>query len=436
MLEELVSAKIRKSLKSSLSASSYEPKHYLSFRDEKFIMTDFAKLGLPHLLVESLKLMKITSPTPIQTATIPVALTGQDIFASAQTGSGKTIAYSAPLIIKLLGNRSLGGLILTPTRELATQVFDAINLIMGKSPAFQTALLIGGAPMGPQMAALKRRPQLIVGTPGRIADHLDRGTLKLHETRFLVIDEADRLLDMGFGVQLDQIAEYLPSVRQTLMFSATMPPNIERLSKKHLNNPQRICIDASIQSAPKIKQEIIRTTHADKFTQLLQQLEEREGSVLIFTRTRRGADRLARDIRDKGHRTEAIHGDLVQRRRDRVIQAFRSSAIRILVATDIAARGIDIPHIMHVINYDLPQCPEDYIHRIGRTARAGAEGNALCLLTSADHQKWREITRLIQPHSAANEKAPPHSNQDRPSCHNKRSFFKKKHRKPWKKKSF
>lgn len=399
-------------------------------------MTDFAKLGLSQALVESLKNIKITIPTPIQTATIPVALTGQDIFASAQTGSGKTIAYLMPLIT-MLSKSSKGGLILTPTRELATQVFDMLHQILGRSQPFHIALVIGGAPMGKQIAALKRNPRLIIGTPGRINDHLDRKTLKLHDTSFLIIDEADRLLDMGFGVQLEQIFEYLPSTRQTLMFSATLPPNIERLSKKHLKNPQHISIDSGIQSAPKIKQENIRTTHAEKFSQLMQQLEQRQGSILIFTRTRRGADRLSRDLRDQGHATSAIHGDLVQRKRDNVIQSFRNQSIRILVATDLAARGIDIPHIMHVINYDLPQCPEDYIHRIGRTARAGAEGHALNLLTSADHQKWREISRLLQPNTQIAESgkkdfAPAHQ---RPRHHQKRSFFKKDRRHHWKKKS-
>lgn len=396
-------------------------------------MTDFTKLGLPQSLVELLKDIKITIPTPIQAATIPVALRGQDILASAQTGSGKTIAFSIPLMVYLSNNHSHGGLILTPTRELATQVFDLFHQIFRRSPKFQIALLIGGAPMSKQIAALKSRPQLIIGTPGRINDHLNRGTLKLHNSRFLIIDEADRMLDMGFGVQLDQIAKHLPSERQTLMFSATVPQNIERLSTKYLNNPQRICIDSAMQSAPKIKQETIKTTHANKFSELLTQLDQREGSILIFTRTRRGADRLSKDLSAKGHASSAIHGDLVQRRRDRVIQSFRNSDIRILVATDVASRGIDIPHIMHVINYDLPQCPEDYIHRIGRTARAGAEGNALNFLTSGDHQKWRAISRMFLPQDEAGKK---NFNQDRPEApSNQKRFSKNNRNRNWKKKS-
>ena len=395
-------------------------------------MTDFAKYGLPQTLVESLNQMKITVPTPIQRSTIPLILAGQDILASAQTGSGKTIAYSMPLIVKLLNNQSGCALILTPTRELATQVYDFINKVLGKSAPFRTALLIGGAPMSPQMNALKRQPRLIVGTPGRIADHLNRRSLKLNDTHYLVIDEADRMLDMGFGIQLDQIVKYLPTARQTVMFSATLPSNIDKLSKKYLNNPQRICIDASMQPAPKIKQEVIHTTNSEKFSKLVEQLNQRQGSILIFTRTRHGADRLSRDLQDQGHSSKAIHGNLQQRRRDSVIQAFRNNTIRILVATDLASRGIDIPQIMHVINYDLPQCPEDYIHRIGRTARAGAEGNALCLLTSGDAQKWKAISRLINPNRSASSDDkcgnPNIKNRPAPPHRRKGTFFKKRFR--------
>jgi len=357
-------------------------------------MSNFEQFQLPNALVESLKAMKISIPTSIQIAAIPPALEGHDILASAQTGSGKTVAYSIPLIVKLLKNPNHTALILTPTRELAAQVHQCLYDL---SPHFKTALLIGGAPMFKQMNALRKRPQIIVGTPGRINDHLQRGSLSLKETRFLIVDEADRMLDMGFGIQLDRIAEFLPPVRQTLMFSATLPPNIDRLSKKYLTNPQRISIETSKQSAPKIKQEIIRTSSGEKFTKLLDELKLRQGSIVIFTKTKRGADRLSKDLNSYGHNTNAIHGDLSQQRRDRVIQAFRNSANRILVATDVAARGLDIPHIMHVINYDLPQCAEDYIHRIGRTGRAGAEGNALCFVSPADTGKWRAIARIVNP---------------------------------------
>ena len=360
-------------------------------------MSNFEEFGLPQALVESLKNMQISTPTPIQAATIPVALTGRDLLASAQTGSGKTMAYLLPLLAKLAKHPTHCALILTPTRELAAQVEQCLYKLLGKDKNFQCALLIGGAPMFRQMAALKRRPQVIVGTPGRINDHLERRSLNLRECRFLVVDEADRMLDMGFGIQLDRIAEYLPQERQTLMFSATMPPNIDKLSKKYLQNPERVAIEATLESAPKIKQEVIRTTNSNKFSQLLEQLSAREGSIIIFTKTKRGADHMSKELKSLGHSANAIHGDLSQRQRDNVIRSFRVSAHRILVATDVAARGLDIPHIMHVINYDLPQCAEDYVHRIGRTARAGAEGNALCFVTPGDHGKWRAIARLINP---------------------------------------
>jgi ATP-dependent RNA helicase DeaD len=363
-------------------------------------MSKFALLGMPAHLVKALERLKITEPTPIQDATIPIALTGKDVLASAQTGSGKTIAYAVPLVMKLTGSPKSSALILAPTRELAVQVQNMLHDILGHDTSFRTALLIGGAPMFKQMKDLRRRPQLIVGTPGRINDHLERGSLVLDETRFLVIDEADRMLDMGFGIQLDRIAEYLPAERQTLMFSATLPPNIEKLSKKYLRDPHRITIKSSVQDAPKIKQEIVQTRGADKVNQLLKQLDERKGSIIVFVRTRRGADRLSRDLNLKGHKSDAIHGDLPQRRRERVLEGFRDSISRILVATDVAARGLDIPHVMHVINFDLPECPEDYIHRIGRTGRAGAEGNALCFITPEDGGKWRAISRLMDPTQA------------------------------------
>ena len=376
-------------------------------------MKNFEELQLPASILGSLKGMKITAPTPVQAATIPIALTGRDVLASAQTGSGKTLAYSIPLIVKLLQNQQQTALILTPTRELALQVQQALHLIAGQS--IKTALLIGGAPMFKQITALRKRPHIIVGTPGRINDHLQRNTLSLKETRFLVVDEADRMLDMGFGIQLDQIAEFLPQERQTLMFSATLPPNIQRLTRKYLRDPERVTIESTVHTAPKIKQEVIRATNGQKFSILLEQLNTRQGSVLIFTKTRRGADHLAKELKAYGHNTNAIHGDLSQGRRESVIRSFRNNGIRILVATDIAARGLDIPQIMHVINFELPQCPEDYIHRIGRTGRAGAEGNALCLLSPGDTGKWKAISRLMNPGERSSDEERPPRQFDSPS---------------------
>jgi ATP-dependent RNA helicase DeaD len=360
-------------------------------------MTNFTQWELPGALLESLERMGITVPTSIQQETIPLALKGLDILASAQTGTGKTVAYLIPLIQKLTKNPHEPALILTPTRELAMQVHQTLLQMAGAK--FKAALLIGGASMSRQFADLKKKPLVIVGTPGRINDHLERRSLNLNATRFLVIDEADRMLDMGFGVQLDRIAKHLPEARQTLLFSATYLPNIAKLSDRFLTDPQRVAVDTNNQAAPKIQQDVIRVSQSAKKTELLKQLDQREGSVIVFVKTRRRAESLSKELREARHNAEAMHGDLRQSRREKVIRAFRTSKSRILVATDVAARGLDIPHVMHVINYDLPECPEDYIHRIGRTGRAGAEGFALSLISPEDNFRWKAIERLLNPGS-------------------------------------
>jgi ATP-dependent RNA helicase DeaD len=289
--------------------------------------------------------------------------------------------------------------VLTPTRELAMQVIDVMRKLLGKEGKVRSALLIGGASMRDQFIALKSNPRLIVGTPGRINDHLDRGSLRLNKTNFLVLDETDRMLDMGFGIQIDAILEHLPENRQTLMFSATLPKGIVRLAQKYLNKPERIAVDSVTMAAENIKQDIVRTSEAEKYNKLVNELDIREGSILVFVKTKRGADQLAFKLNKEDFNSRAIHGDLKQNQRERVINDFRKEKCRILIATDVVARGLDIPHIKHVINYDLPQCPEDYIHRIGRTARAGAEGSALSLVSPQDSGKWHAINRLMNPGS-------------------------------------
>jgi len=354
------------------------------------------ELGLPQPLLHSLKRMNYTTPTPIQAQAIPVALTGKDILGSAQTGTGKTAAFVIPLIARLLASSHETALILTPTRELAAQVKNALNALLEPGSPIRTALIIGGEAITKQIQQLKAHPRIFVGTPGRINDHLIRGTLKLKDTHFLVLDETDRMLDMGFGIQIDKIVKYLPKDRQTLMFSATMPPNIIKLSEKYLTAPERITIGSTTAPVSKIKQEIIHTSEAEKYGKLLSQLTSRTGSIIVFVKTKWGAEKLAGKL-EEFHSVGTIHGDLRQHKRDKVIQAFRNQKHRIMVATDIASRGLDIPHIEHVINYDLPQCPEDYIHRIGRTGRAGAEGEAVNFITPQDGKKWKAIHHLMHP---------------------------------------
>jgi ATP-dependent RNA helicase DeaD len=388
-------------------------------------MTQFNSLNLPEFLVRSLDRMSITTPTPIQAEAIPLAMAGRDILASSQTGSGKTIAFLVPLIIRLLEDVKSTALVLTPTRELAVQVRDALQKLLGREAPFSAALLIGGEPMPKQFLQLKRRPRLIVGTPGRVTDHLQRGSLKLDEARFLVLDETDRMLDMGFSEQLDDILNYIPQARQTLMFSATMPANIVKLSQKYLTEPERVSIGSPIKAAIAIQQDVAHVKSSEKFPRLLKELDERDESIIVFVKTKRGAEELAEKLKDNHHRAEAIHGDLNQRKRDRVVKAFRMQKSRIMVATDVAARGLDIPHIKHVINYDLPQCPEDYIHRIGRTGRASAQGNALSLISPEDKHKWKMIHRLMNP-DAPQEKE---ERSERPS--GKKPFRKSSGGKAW-----
>lgn len=363
-------------------------------------MSDFTAMGLPHTLLDALKKIGFLTPTSVQAKAIPFALQGRDVLGSAATGTGKTGAFAIPMVARLINAAQGSALVMTPTRELAQQVMATIHPLLLKHPEIKTALLIGGEAMPRQYQQLRLKPRIVVGTPGRINDHLQRGTLVLKDTNFLVLDETDRMLDMGFGIQIDKIIQHLAKPRQTLMFSATIAPAISKLSAKYLLNPERVSVNEAHKPAALIKQEQVHTTDAKKYEQLLAELTAREGSVIIFVKTKYGTERLADKLCKGGHKADAIHGDLQQRKRERVIRAFRDKEYRVLVATDVAARGLDIPHIEHVINYDLPQAPEDYIHRIGRTARAGASGCAVTLITPADAGKWRAIYNLMHPDEA------------------------------------
>ena len=360
-------------------------------------MQNFNSFKIEDSLKDSIIRMKFKEPTPIQSQAIPIALEGKDILGTAQTGTGKTLAFSIPLINKLILDKNAFALVTCPTRELATQVMDAIKSLISNKINIKTALLIGGESMQKQLKQLGKRSRLIVGTPGRINDHLKRKSLNLSATKYLVLDETDRMLDMGFTPQIEMILKFVPKNHQTLLFSATLPNNILRISEKYLNNPERIAVGSLSTPIEKIKQETFELTQDKKYHELINQLVERSGSILVFVKTKHSADKIVKRLKYDGHLADAIHGNLRQSKRDRVISGFRNGKSRILIATDVAARGLDIPLIQHVINYDLPQVPEDYIHRIGRTGRAGKEGSALTFLTTNDRSMWNSINRLINP---------------------------------------
>ena len=360
-------------------------------------MENFTSIKLEESLKHSLTKMNFIKPTPIQGMAIPVALEGRDILGTAQTGTGKTLAFSVPLINKLILDKNAFALVMCPTRELATQVMDAIKSIISDKINIRTALLIGGESMQKQLRQLGNRSRIIVGTPGRINDHLKRKSLNLSATKYLVLDETDRMLDMGFTPQIEMVLKFVPKNHQTLLFSATLPQNILKISERYLNKPERISTGATSIPIAKIKQETLQVFKENKYDQLIDQFLLRKGSILVFVKTKRSADKMVKRLKEEGHSADAIHGDLRQSKRDRVINSFRKGLKRILIATDVAARGLDIPLIQHVINYDLPQVPEDYVHRIGRTARAGSEGSALTFLTPDDRSMWNSINKLIDP---------------------------------------
>ena len=362
-------------------------------------MKKFSDFNLTSPILTALKNLNLSEPTPIQLLSIPLAVEGRDLLGTAQTGTGKTFAFGIPLVNHLALNKESGALILTPTRELALQVLTALKSLTSKDNLLNAALLIGGDPIQKQLKQLKNA-RLVVGTPGRMKDHLKRKSLNLKHFDFLVLDETDRMLDMGFLEDIKAIIEKLPS-HQTLLFSATLPKNISDLAQKFLNKPERI--NAGKENSPivNITQEVRNISQKEKYDQLKIELLERTGSIVLFVKTKRSADKIALQLRKDKLNAEAIHGDLRQTKREKVLMKFRKNQFQILVATDVAARGLDIPLIEHVINYDIPQNPEDYIHRIGRTARAGAKGSALTFLTPADQKNWYLIEKLLNTNAEA-----------------------------------
>ncbi len=374
----------------------------------------FKDLALPESLQKALEKMKFETPTDIQAKTLPIALEGKDIIGCAQTGTGKTGAFVIPTLARLAEHPEKTALIMTPTRELAMQIFEVVRNMVWFEKNCGIAILIGGASYGPQFNQLRRNPRIIIGTPGRIQDHLNNGSLRLNHTGILVLDEADRMLDMGFAPQIESILKSVPADRQTFLFTATLPREIEKIAERFMKSPTRIMVGANSKPVEKIKQEVIETHEDKKFSVLVDQINQREGSVLIFAKTKRRTDLLAEELHGNGFKVALIHGDRTQGQRADAIRNFRSGQVRILVATDVAARGLDVPHIAHVINFDLPQVAEDFIHRIGRTARAGAEGNALSFVTPSERGMWKRIHRLITGNNNSGYSSGPSSFQSRP----------------------
>jgi ATP-dependent RNA helicase RhlE len=356
----------------------------------------FAKLGLSAPMLEGVKAMGYIDPTPIQLRAIPLILEGKDVIGSAQTGTGKTAAFALPILTKL-GNHDprTRVLVLEPTRELAAQVETAIH-DFSRFTNLQTTVLFGGVGYGKQMDGLKSGPDIIVATPGRLLDHLERGTCHLDQVRHLVLDEADRMLDMGFLPDVRRIVQECPRERQTLLFSATIPPQIDTLIKWAMRNPQTIEIGARRTPAETVKHVIYPVSDAQK-TDLLLALLERVNyeSVIVFCRMKYGADRVAQLLKRNNHAVAVLHSNRTQREREQALKGFRDGRFEVLVATDIAARGLDIADVSHVINYDVPHHPEDYIHRIGRTGRAEALGDAFTLMVAEDSKHVAAIERFI-----------------------------------------
>ena len=354
----------------------------------------FHTLGIAPGILAVLDQLKLTEPTPIQAQAIPVAIQGKDVMGIAQTGTGKTLAFGIPMLAQIMLDKRRQGLVLVPTRELALQVHESLMRI-GKPLGFRAAVLIGGDSMEKQKRQLRANPHILVATPGRLNDHLGQRTVSLKQVSILVLDEADHMLDMGFAPQIAKIVEHVPKDRQTMLFSATMPREVVALATSYMELPLRVEVSPPGKAADKVTQEIFFVAHMEKLDLLIKLLNEYAGSTLVFTRTKFIAKRIALSLRNKGFTAAEIHSNRSLSQRREALDGFKSGRYRVLVATDIAARGIDVSGIAVVINYDLPEKPEDYVHRIGRTARAGREGRAISLATPDQRGNIRSIERLM-----------------------------------------
>jgi ATP-dependent RNA helicase DeaD len=359
-------------------------------------MATFQELGIREDVLKSLEEMGFESATPIQSETIPLAMSGVDVIGQAQTGTGKTAAFVIPTISRIdMQQNAIQVLILAPTRELAIQVADETSKL-GKFSRIQALPVYGGTPIDRQIKALKRNPHMVIGTPGRMLDHIRRKTIKLSDVTTVILDEADEMLDMGFLEDIEAILAEVPTERQTLLFSATMPDPIRRLAERFMKSPQVVRIQPQGVTAPKITQvyyEVAEKNKVDALTRLLD-VESPELGV-IFCRTKKGVDELQRLLQSRGYLAAGLHGDMTQRERDQVMHTFRQGSIDLLIATDVAARGLDVEGVSHVINYDIPQDVDSYVHRIGRTGRAGREGKALTLMTPREFKLLRMIEESI-----------------------------------------
>ncbi len=354
----------------------------------------FYGLGIAPKLLDVLEKLKFTTPTPIQSQSIPVALEGKDVMGIAQTGTGKTLAFGIPMIQRLAQTRGRG-LIVLPTRELALQVQESLQRI-GQQIGLKTVVLIGGMPIDRQIRELRANPHIFIGTPGRINDHLDQKVLKLHDVNVIVLDEADRMLDMGFAPQIQRIMQHVPAERQTMLFSATMPQEIVRLANSYMKLPIRVEIARAGTASDRVTQELFFVRKEDKTRLLEKLLAEYKGTVLVFSRTKHGAKRIALAIRGIGHTSAELHSNRTLAQRKAALDGFKIGRIRVLVATDIAARGIDVQGIELVLNFDLPDQAEDYVHRIGRTGRASHRGHAISFATPDQRYEVKDIERLLR----------------------------------------
>lgn len=354
----------------------------------------FYGLGIAPKILEILERIRFKVPTPIQYKAIPLAIEGKDLIGIAQTGTGKTHSFAIPMIQRLVQLKGIG-LVLAPTRELAIQIDEAFRTV-AHAFGMKTACLIGGAPIGPQTEALRRNPRIVIATPGRLLDHMKQWNIILDEVVMLVLDEADRMLDMGFAPQIEMILKYIPKQKQTMLFSATMPKEIMNMAARHMKLP--VCVEIAVSGtvSERVTQELFIVKRETKLKLLSKLLRQYNGSVLLFSRTKHNARKITHSVREMGHRVAEIHSDRSLSQRREALEGFKSGKYRILIATDIAARGIDVTGIELVINYDLPEDADNYVHRIGRTARAGKKGHAISFATPDQSHDVHEIEKLIR----------------------------------------